>query len=86
MEMDMDSIFREYGMDGIEAQLGELFPTLQIDLETLLKQAFTGDIKGALTGVVQMTFIRVARYPPSSDQISCTIRYLSSMEVKKRRV
>ena len=45
MEMDMDSIFREYGMDGIEAQLGELFPTLQIDLETLLKQAFTGDIK-----------------------------------------
>ena len=56
MEMDMDSIFREYGMDGIEAQLGELFPTLQIDLETLLKQAFTGDIKGALTGVVQMTF------------------------------
>ena len=48
MEMDMDSIFREYGMDGIEAQLGELFPTLQIDLETLLKQAFTGDIKGAL--------------------------------------
>lgn len=56
MEMDMDSIFREYGMDGIEAQLGELFPTLQIDLETLLKQAFTGDIKGALAGVVQMTF------------------------------
>lgn len=56
MEMDMDSIFREYGMDGIDAQLGELFPTLQIDLETLLKQAFTGDIKGALTGVVQMTF------------------------------
>ena len=56
MEMDMDSIFREYGLNGIEAQLGELFPTLQIDLETLLKQAFTGDIKGALTGVVQMTF------------------------------
>ena len=27
MEMDMDSIFREYGMDGIEARLGELYPT-----------------------------------------------------------
>lgn len=46
MEMDLDSIFREYGLNGIEAQLGELFPTLQIDLETLLKQALREISKG----------------------------------------
>lgn len=49
----IEDIWQEYDMDRLQEGIGALFPEFSISLEGLLTKILTGDLLGAMTGVLQ---------------------------------
>ena len=46
--MNLEELWKDYGLDELEMGLDKLFPKKQLNLESLLEQVMAGDVFGAL--------------------------------------
>lgn len=51
MEMDLNLVWQDYGLDKLQEGIGRLFPERTLDLQQLLEQVMSGDILGAIEGL-----------------------------------
>ncbi len=51
--MEWDMIWEQYGLDQFEEGMGQLFPSYEIPLESLLQEVMGGDILGAMAHFLQ---------------------------------
>lgn len=54
--MELQSIWRDYGLDKLEAGMQTLFPEYKISLDILLQMILDGDILGAIEYLIQGSF------------------------------
>lgn len=53
MDLDLNALWQDYGLDELEAGMKKLFPEKLLDLEKLLEQVMSGDIFGALAALFE---------------------------------
>lgn len=51
IDMDLDAIWQDYGLDRLAEGIRQLFPKTDISARKLLEQVISGDITGALSGL-----------------------------------
>lgn len=53
MEENLESIWQDYGLEKLQQGIGSLFPEFKISLSELLQKVMTGDVIGAVTGLLE---------------------------------
>ncbi len=54
MTVNIDEVWSDFGMDGLEEQLEKFFPESAVDLEEILSKIFSGDVLGGIVSIFRM--------------------------------